>query len=69
MMVKNEEANLKRCLPSLKGIADELIVVDTGSTDDTISLVKSAGAKVFERQWENDFSNARQTRVLCQQTC
>lgn len=59
MMVKDEEDNLKRCLPSLKGIADELIVVDTGSSDNTIELVKSAGAKVFEHPWENDFSKHR----------
>ena len=63
MMVKNEEANLKRCLPSLKGIADELIVVDTGSTDDTINVVKSAGAKVFERPWEDDFSKHRNQSI------
>jgi len=55
MMVKDEEVNLKRCLPSLKGIADELIIVDTGSTDTTMELAKAAGAKVFEHPFEGDY--------------
>lgn len=59
MMVKDEEENLKRCLPSLKGLADEIIVVDTGSSDNTINLVKFAGAKVYEHPWEDDFSKHR----------
>jgi len=63
MMVKNEADNLRRCLPSLKGIADELIVIDTGSTDDTMKIAESAGAKVFEHPWENDFSKHRNQSV------
>ena len=63
MMVKNEADNLRRCLPSLKGIADELIVIDTGSTDDTMKIAESAGAKVFEHPWENDFSKHRNQSI------
>ena len=59
MMVKNEEHNLKRCLSSLNGIADELIVVDTGSNDSSVSIAESFGAKVYHHPWENDFSKHR----------
>jgi len=62
MMVKDEESNLKRCLPSLKDF-NELIVVDTGSTDDTVSIAKSFGAKVFDHPFDgpiiDDFSKYR----------
>ena len=63
MMVKDEEHNLKRCLSSLNGIADELIVVDTGSTDSSISIVESFGAKVYHHPWENDFSKHRNQSI------
>jgi glycosyltransferase involved in cell wall biosynthesis len=59
MIVRNESENLPRCLESIKGLVDELIVVDTGSDDDTIKISKSFGAKVFEHPWEDDFSKAR----------
>ncbi|WP_029232503.1 glycosyltransferase [Butyrivibrio sp. VCB2006] len=59
MIVKNEEACLGRCLDSLKGIADELIVVDTGSTDNTIAIAKEKGATVYNFKWTGDFSDAR----------
>ena len=67
MMVKNEEVNLNRCLPSLKGIADELIIVDTGSTDATMELAKSFNAKVFEHPFDgeyiDDFSKYRNLSI------
>ncbi len=56
MIVKNEEEMLPRCLESIKGITDELIVVDTGSTDKTVEIAESYGAKVYHHPWENDFS-------------
>ncbi len=59
MIVKNEEACLGKCLDSLKGIADELIVVDTGSTDNTMEIAKERGAKVYTFKWTGDFSDAR----------
>ncbi len=59
MIVKNEERNLARCLMSVKSVADEIIVVDTGSTDKTKAIASALGAKVFDFTWANDFSEAR----------
>ncbi len=59
MIVKNEEDCLGRCLESLKGVVDEMIVVDTGSTDRTREIALSFGAKVLDFSWTGDFSDAR----------
>ncbi len=59
MIVKNEENNLQRCLDSVKDIVDEIIIVDTGSTDKTISIAESFGAQVYNFLWKNNFSEAR----------
>jgi tetratricopeptide (TPR) repeat protein len=59
MIVKNEEKMLDRCLNSVRGFANELIVVDTGSTDRTAEIAESRGAKVYHHEWEDDFSKAR----------
>ncbi len=59
MIVKNEEPNLARCLSSVKDVADEIIVVDTGSDDRTIEIAESFNAKIFHFGWVNDFSAAR----------
>lgn len=59
VITKNEEANIGRCLESLKSIADEIILVDTGSTDKTVELATGYGAKVYRYQWENDFAAAK----------
>lgn len=58
-ITKNEEKNILRSINSLKGICDEIIVVDTGSEDETIALAESAGARVAHFKWINDFSAAR----------
>jgi tetratricopeptide (TPR) repeat protein len=63
MIVRNEEMVLARCLESLKGFVDELIVVDTGSKDNTVSVAKSYGAKVFHFEWCDDFSAARNESI------
>jgi len=59
IIARNEEANIANCIKNLKGITDEIIVVDTGSEDDTIRIAKELGASVYEQKWENDFSKAR----------
>jgi len=59
MIVKNEEKHLARCLSSVKNVVDEIIVVDTGSTDKTIFIAESFDSKIFHFDWVNDFSAAR----------
>ena len=59
MIVKNESAILSRCLKSAAGIADQILVVDTGSTDDTVKIAESFGATVIHSPWQNDFAQAR----------
>lgn len=59
MIVKNEEQRLSGCLESVRGMVDEVIVVDTGSSDKTVETAKSLGAKVFSHAWPGDFSKAR----------
>ena len=59
MIVKDEGKYLKGCLASVKDIVDEIIVADTGSTDDTINIAEEFGAKVYRFKWINDFSAAR----------
>ncbi len=59
MIVKNEENYLPSCLNSIKDIVDEIIIVDTGSTDKTVDIAKSFGAKVYYFPWHNNFSEAR----------
>lgn len=59
MIVKNEEKHIRRALSWAADIADEQIVVDTGSTDRTVEIARSMGAKVFHFPWEDDFSAAK----------
>ncbi len=59
MIVKDEEEALPGCLESVRGLVDEIIVVDTGSRDRTPEIAKKYGAKVFSFKWINDFAAAR----------
>lgn len=59
MIVKDEEALLPRCLESIQGLVEEVIVVDTGSSDRTVELAQQAGAQVYHFPWVGDFSQAR----------
>lgn len=59
MIVKNEEKVLARCLNSAKNIADEIIIVDTGSTDKTKGIASKFTNKIYDYKWNNNFSAAR----------
>lgn len=63
IITKNEENNIASCINSMKSIVDEIIVVDTGSEDDTIRIAEELGAFVFKHRWENDFSRARNSAL------
>ena len=56
MIVKNEERFLRGCLESVKGVVDEIVIVDTGSTDSTLDIAREYGAKIVEHTWTDDFS-------------
>ena len=59
MIVKNEEKNLADCLNCLQDIADEIIIVDTGSTDSTKTIASKYTDKVYDFEWIDDFAAAR----------
>ena len=59
MIVKNEEVALPSCLSSVKNVVDEMVVLDTGSTDRTPEIAQEFGAKVYNFEWSNDFAVAR----------
>lgn len=56
MIVKNEEELLPNCLESIRSWVDEIIIVDTGSTDKTVEIAESYGAKIYHQEWTKDFS-------------
>ncbi|MEN6348599.1 MAG: glycosyltransferase [Syntrophomonas sp.] len=59
IIARNEADNIARCIKSVAKLADEIIVVDTGSKDGTQEIAESWGAKVISAEWEDDFSKAR----------
>src|SRR3989338_1450780 len=59
VITKNEERNIKGCIDSAKGWADEIIVVDGYSEDQTVSIAKGMGAKVIEHKFEGNFAKER----------
>ena len=59
MIVKHEEKNLERCLSSYAPLMDEIIVVDTGSVDKTKEIASRFTDKIYDFEWINDFSAAR----------
>lgn len=68
MIARDEENTIRQVLESVQGIADEVIVVDTGSSDRTKEIVRELGGKVVEMLWKDDFSAAR-NRSLQEATC
>jgi tetratricopeptide (TPR) repeat protein len=63
MIVKDEEEMLPRCLEAAKPAVDEIVVVDTGSSDRTIEIAREFGARVIEHPWSGDFAAARNVSV------
>ena len=59
LIIKNEEDNLDRCLSSVVNIADEIIIVDTGSTDNSVKIAKQYTDNIYQFEWIDDFSAAR----------
>lgn len=59
MIVKNEAAKLPRCLDSVRGAVDEMVIVDTGSSDGSAEIARAAGAKVEQIEWPDSFAEAR----------
>ncbi|MCG7378346.1 glycosyltransferase [Paenibacillus sp. ACRSA] len=59
MIVKDEAQHLERCLDAVRDVVDEIIVVDTGSTDDTPDIARRYGAIVMHATWSGDFARAR----------
>ncbi|MBP2627630.1 MAG: glycosyl transferase family 2 [Firmicutes bacterium] len=59
MIVRDEEANLAECLGSVKDEVDEIVIVDTGSTDQTLNIASNFTNKIYHFPWQGDFSAAR----------
>ena len=59
MIARDEAVFLDQCLQSVQGLADEIVVVDTGSMDETLQVARRHGARVFTQPWKDDFSAAR----------
>uniref|UniRef100_A0A6M3ILH9 Putative glycosyltransferase n=1 Tax=viral metagenome TaxID=1070528 RepID=A0A6M3ILH9_9ZZZZ len=59
MIVRNEERFLPQCLQSVQGVVDDIVIVDTGSTDRTLDIAREHNARVYEHPWEHSFAKAR----------
>jgi glycosyltransferase involved in cell wall biosynthesis len=68
MIVKNAAETLRACLDSVKGIVDEMVIVDTGSTDNSQDIAREYGATVVSIPWENDFAKARNAALALNTT-
>ncbi len=63
MIVKNEEDHLPGCLESVRGLVDEIVLLDTGSQDATVRIAEDFGAKVFRTVWPHSFAEARNKSI------
>ena len=65
LIVKDEQDVLPECLRALSGLADEVVVYDTGSTDGSQACARAAGARVVQGEWHDDFGRARNAALAC----
>lgn len=66
MIVRNEAQHLAQAIGSVQALAEEIILIDTGSEDDTVAIAQAQGARVYERPWPGDFAAARnEALALC----
>lgn len=63
MIMRNEEKLLPRCLKSVQGLVDEIVICDTGSTDRSIEVARAHGAKVLRDPWQDDFARPRNIAI------
>ncbi|MGA8153896.1 MAG: glycosyltransferase [Terriglobales bacterium] len=68
MIAKNEAHTLQPCLKSVQGVASQIVVADTGSTDNTPEIARECGAAVISFPWENDFAKARNAALAAMTT-
>jgi glycosyltransferase involved in cell wall biosynthesis len=68
MIAKNEAHTLRACLESVQGVVSQIVVADTGSTDNTCGIARELGATVISVPWENDFAKARNAALAAIQT-
>ncbi|MDD5173010.1 MAG: glycosyltransferase family 2 protein [Patescibacteria group bacterium] len=64
IITKNEEKNISRCLFSIQGLVDEIVVVDTGSADRTLEIVGRYTDKIFSQRWEEDFAKHKNYAIF-----
>ncbi len=64
MIVRDESRLLQACLDSVRDVVDQIVIVDTGSEDDTVDIAARAGAEVVHHRWRDDFSAARNEAVV-----
>ena len=65
LIARDEEATLGRCLASLRGVVDEVVVLDTGSSDHTVALAWRCAASVYRGEWTDSFAEARNAALAC----
>lgn len=68
MIVRNEAQLIGQCLASVAPVCDEIIVVDTGSTDDTVNIARAAGARVIDYRWDDSYGRARNVSLRAART-
>ncbi|MBJ7455708.1 MAG: glycosyltransferase [Thermoleophilia bacterium] len=63
MIMRDEEEHLARCLTSVQGVVDEIVIVDTGSVDRSIEIAEGFGATILHEEWHGDFATPRNTGI------